>query len=1344
MRYRLLIFFFLMTLPLTIGAQLGTYYKADKQLLSSLTSKIIQDDAGRIWIGTRNGLNVYDGYQFQVYRKENQNNLGLNSNYINYVYQDNKGVVYVGMNDGLQIFKNDHFSTVKTVSGNRTVACYVNCICQLKNGSVLIGTSGYGIMKMVGDTTAERLLSQNNQLSYIKCLLEDKDRNLWISTEDKGIYIIKGNKVMACQTSDNSKGPFFDLCQDNKGDIYAANINGGLYKLSKSTYTFNPIQGTENIPLAAIYLSKNGTLLLGTDGMGLLIFDPFHESLTKSNFYSREIDLNHVKAHYILEDNNGNIWLSMLQKGIFMQPTRHTGFNYIGHKSNTHNSIGDACVMCTKFGKDGTIWVATDKGGLYALNRNGSLRRHYAAEKGDKLFPATILSIDEDNENRIWLGTYFNGCGWLDKNTGTYHRLACSYGKANNVFDVRADRNGNIWIGTMGDGLKRLNTETGQITTYREDRQSKNSLANNYIGQMYLSADSRHLYVGTSVGLSCLNTVTGSWTDVFGKNLILDNKYVSDIREDADKNLWIGTSEGVYYYNVRARGFKKYTFNDGLADNNVASIEIDRKGKVWISTGHGLSCLNPLNHKMENFYTPDGLQGNEFSEGVSSLNGQGIILFGGMEGITIFDPLKIKQEKSRLTVWLTNFSVGGNTVFAGMKSGKYTITGNTVISSKRFELNHNDNTFSLSLSTLTFDNSDRITYFYSMNGEPWNKLQQGSNSITFSHLPSGTYKYRIKATDNDTESGVREFTVVVHPPWFLSFPAVIVYCVLLVLAFLWYVKMRRHKMQERLRLQEHIHAEQLSEAKLKFFMNISHEIRTPMTLILTPLLSLMKEDNDPHRYGIYEIIRRNSERILHLINQMMDMRKIDKGQMVMHMKETDFISFVNDVYTLFKPQATAKNIVLQFNHDSDRLPVWIDRSNFDKIVMNILSNAFKFTHSGGKIAISITHDAANAYLSVKDDGESIPADKLDKIFERFYQSVSRFNNSNIGTGIGLDLTRSLVELHHGSITAQNNTDESGCEFIVTIPLGKTHLKTEELAIDSLEDEKGTLAETELTDVLPLDNSQRGTAYGKPGKKVKVAIVEDDDEIKEYLNNELGNSYTIVKYNNGLQALNGILKDTPDLIISDVMMPQMDGNTLCAKLKSNINTSHIPVILLTARNRDEDKLEGLETGADAYIVKPFNMDILRRTVINLLNERKRLRIKYSGNENQDDKVENIKVLSPDEKLLERVMGVINKHLNNSDLNVDIIADEVGISRVHLYRKMKDLTNQTPHDFIKNIRLKQAANLLTGQNQNITEVMYACGFSNAASFSTMFKKFYGVTPRDYAREHQKNDKMAQVSE
>jgi signal transduction histidine kinase/DNA-binding response OmpR family regulator len=768
---------------------------------------------------------------------------------------------------------------------------------------------------------------------------------------------------------------------------------------------------------------------------------------------------------------------------------------------------------------------------------------------------------------------------------------------------------------------------------------------------------------------------------------------------------------------------------------------MDNQGILWISTSNGLCRLNPKDGKTKNFFVSDGLQGNEYNKGTSFHDPvSDLLLFGGTRGVSYFYPPKATQEPAKPRVTLTGVYRGSERVLSYMKSGRYTICEDAISFSEEFNFSHEDNTLSFSFSTLTYSDVEHISFAYSINGDKEVMLPAGENRITLSRMAPGDYNFRVVAINNGVRSQEKTFKVTIHNPWYFTPLAKIIYILLILAAIWWYIHLQRVRNRERLLIQEHIHKEELNEQKLRFFINISHEIRTPMTLIVTPLLQLIREDNDPHRQSVYEIMKRNAERILHLVNQILDLRKIDKGQMVMQMRETDLIYFTEDILKIFQPQATSKKINLEFIHESEKLPVWIDRGQFDKIIINLMSNAMKYTPVCGTVRVTITSDDKNVTISVFDNGEQIPEQSLARIFERFYQAASLTNQTKTGTGVGLDLTRSLVQLHHGDIIARNVED--GVEFVVTIPQGCEHLSKEELTLheEQKAEDISSILEQELVNSAEAESIEEKLSLiqdSKPStpssKRPTIVVVEDDDEIRNYLIAELESTYRILSFSDGAEALPVILREIPALVVSDVMMPQMDGNTLCAKIKSNVNTNHVPVILLTAKTRDEDRLESLETGADLYFTKPFNMDILRRSIANLIASRRLMENKFTGKEDHSEQIDDIEIESADEKLLNRILAVVNANLGNSDLNIDMICTEVGISRVHLHRKMKELTNQTPHDFIRNLRLKQAARLLSRKGQNITEVMYRCGFNSTTSFSTMFKKMYGLSPREYMKEH-----------
>ena len=1335
-------------------AQSGKLFNTDNQLSSNLATQVFQDKSGFIWIATRNGLNTYDGYNITVIKKDMSNFLGLNSNYINSIAQDEKEHILLGTNNSLLEFTGSEFLKIPMLdSKGKELATYVKQVYPLKNKDVAVATSGYGIMlKKQDEQKCHAMKGEVEKLKYIHKLLEDKRGRLWIITEDGKLYRKETNGRVTSHFAGTEGVGAQDIQQDALGNLYLASKNQGVYLLRAGSNAFTRISNIGNLPIENIYISRNNKLYIGCDGLGIYVYDPQTGFLQDNPLFSRLVNLAKSKITSIIEDNQGNIWVSMLQKGVFMQSNIQNDFNYMGFRLGNRNVIGENCVTSLSINQGNQVWVGTDKDGLYLFNiATRSVEGHF-------LNQSTVLTLCKDQQGRTWVGTYTDGLGYMDA-AGSFHPVDLGISKSVGIFDIKQDPQGNIWIATMGEGLFCLQKDGSRRNykaKYGADNNLKvNSLPNDYLIKMALSKDGNHVYIATSVGLACLDRKRNSWVSTFkGINCLNKNSFSHCVFVDSKDHVWYGTEDGAFCFDFR-KGIKPklYTTANGLTDNCVASITEDYQGNIWLGTIKGLNKLALKSGTITKFYAESGLQSNEFSDASVCTTQDGkTILMGGSGGLNWFQADQVRQHPWQAKVVISGFILNNKMVTPGMKSGSYTITDNWSTFSRDFQLSHEDNTFTLQLSTFTYNDVEQISYVYSINGDAWRTVPAGQNELAFSHMAPGSYKYRIKAICNGYETPVKEFTIIVHPAWYASIWAKLFYLLLLIAAIMLYLRHRKRQMEDQLILQQHIHAEEMGEAKIKFFMNISHEIRTPLTLIITPLLSLIKEDKEPHRQGIYEIIRKNSERILHLINQMMDLRKIDKGQMVMRMCQTDMVGFINEEYELFRQQALAKNIDFEYQHDSEELPVWIDRNNFDKVIINILSNAFKFTPTAGNILLSLTHTDHHAYISIKDSGIGIPKDKLETIFQRFYQTPADPSDRNVGTGIGLDLTRSLVELHYGTISARNNEGEKGSkfehgsEFIIRIPLGKDHLKPEELIneeeikekqnqelaeVEQLEQEvkeaEDTGNATSISD-MP-EKTPASTSASARGNKAEIVIVEDEEDIQDYLKAQLASDFKIRTYPNGKVALNEILKNKPDLIISDVMMPEMDGTTLCTKLKANINTNDVPIILLTAKSREEDQLEGLQTGADAYILKPFNMEILRRTIINLLTMRRTLKNKFTGKESQEEKVEQRKIQTPDDALMQRVMEVINENIGDSDLSVDMIAQKVGISRVHLHRKMKELTNQTPHSFIRNIRLQQAAKLLKDGKQSITDVMYICGFSNSASFSTMFKNLYGCSPREY---------------
>lgn len=1335
--------FFLLALimPASLHAQLGTLYNVSQRLSSSYVNQVYQDKIGFVWVSTEEGLNRYDGYTFQRFGVED----GLTMENVICTIEDRNRYLYVGTSSGLYVKIKGKFHQLTDVARGEKLPFFVNAFCEAPDGSIMFCTSGRGIWRIIDVDKAQNVFPGAGPGQFATQILFDKKGILWAVSEKRGITSFRTVKpkdytgflvLKEYKISDNFS--FAYMCKDKADNLYVGAGNGGVYRMDTRRKGFELCPASSSFRVSSIFMRPDNNLYLGTNGSGLYVYNPVTGYSRPTKVESDEVNISKTKVSSIFMDRSHNLWLGLFQKGVFLQPPHSGIFNCLGEHQADANAIGETCVLSVHRHSNGTLWVASDQDGLYGLDTNYQRISHFLPiSQGGGTVPSAIVDIEENIDGRLWIGSYTEGFGWVDTTTGEYHRASFSYGNSQSVFDIRHDKKGNLWLGTLGDGLKCYNPFTDQLTEYHSNGKS-NSLCNDFIIQMALSPDESRLYVGTSAGLSCLDLKTRKWNAIFGGKNIIENQNIYTILDDGMGKIWVGTSKGLHCFDTKTKKLTVYTTADGLPDNRVCSIEKDNKGYLWVSTNNGLARFSPDTKKVDCFYGSDGLQGNEYAPGISFYDKTtNIMYFGGTSGVSYFNPAKVKNSSEKLSVVISSIQMSGERVKSFSRSGMFEICNEAVSEADRFDFCHADNSISIHFSTLTYSATERLNFKYSINGDDWVTLPAGENAISLYRLLPGDYHFRVVATDNGVQSPVKEFTIVVHNPWYFTPLARMIYLIVIIGFAVWYLRLIRTRNEERLHLQEHIHKEELNEQKLRFFINISHEIRTPMSLILTPLLQLIREDDDSHRRSTYEIMKRNAERILHLVNQILDLRKIDKGQMQMQMQETDMVEFVSDVIDLFRPQAKIKSINMEFEHPEGKMPVWIDRAHFDKVVMNLMSNAMKYVTKNGVIRIRLENmpDLNCCQLRVFDTGEQIPEGAMKSIFERFHQVATSINQSKVGTGIGLDLARSLVLLHHGNIEVENQ--EGGVEFIVTLPLGKDHLQEAEIAHFIEEKDKKTIEKEVLENVSAVEETEEDMAElvkTNQSKRHTVVVVEDDDDIREYLQSELSSTYRVLAYENGKVALPAIIRERPQIVVSDVMMPEMDGNTLCAKIKQNIHTNSIPVILLTAKTRDEDMLEGLETGADLYLTKPFNMDILRRNIANLINSRRVLHNKFTGKEDMKTDLDEVQLESADQKLLARIMAVVNANLGNSDLNIDLICTEVGISRVHLHRKMKELTNQTPHDYIRNLRMKQAARMLKQRGQSITEIMYRCGFNSATSFSTMFKKIYGMSPREYMKAHE----------
>lgn len=1360
------VFLFLFSLFFSVMAQNGQFYSTENGLSSSLVNQLIQDSRGYIWCATEYGLNRFDGLRFTNYGRIPSDTSSLKNNYVRTLFEDRAHNLYVGCIDGLLKYNRDSdmFAEIPMWRSGKQVYPHITHLKELHDGSVWLSTTGQGMFRL--DTqrmeafSVDEILHQGNY-NYQSVFYEDSYHLIWIGTEGSGLicYNSMNKKSRVFKYPDLPDNQISAIAEDVQGNLFVGMQAQGLAKYDRIHGRFVPIPSENGRQVSvSCMVNVGGKLLVGTDGQGLMVYNSRKECLESYSINNAPLDFSDGKIHTILEDKDENLWLGLFQKGIILIPKQENPFEYLGCKSIYYNPIGQGCVMSLFQDQSYHLWVGTDNEGVYELGPDGKQIRHYRPGHGEHAVANTVMSMLVDSEDTFWIGTYTRGLAKMDRSTG-----ACSYLKElahEKILSLAEDKQKNLYIATLGSGFYRYNLQTGQLTHYESSKDesgdcSRNELANDWINYVYCDREGL-IWIAHYKGVSCFNPQTESFLQYKNSNILIEGCVGYSLMEDERGILWAGTTEGLYSFDKRTGKTEQFTREQGLPSNVICGICGDSQQNIWLSTYSGICKYIVHENRFVNYYAGDGLQGDEFMHGAFFQSHSGKIFFGGMDGVTSFLPDAIVGTFKDTKVWITDFYIFQQPVHKHTLSGGEPVISTAVQDASEFRLAAGDNTFSIMFSTLQYSNPAQISYQYRMKelGQQWLVTEPGVNRVTYNNLPSGKYTFSVRAVDHGMISDMRTIKIMIASPWYATWWAYSIYAFLFMLLMLGVVNYLRARMRNRRERMERVHAEQLNEAKLQFFINISHEIRTPMTLIINPLEKLLKEHPDGELKKTYLMIYRNAQRILRLINQLMDIRKIDKGQMFMKFRETDMVGFIDDVMLTFEYTARRRHIHLGFLHAMPHLKVWVDMNNFDKILMNILSNAFKYTPDGGDIQVSLTtgkdsmrKDALKEYveITVSDTGIGIDKNKIEQIFERFYQINNDVTKSNFGTGIGLHLSRTLVEMHHGEIFAENREDASGSRFVIRIPLGSAHLQAHELEqVDELNasvEKQHLLMNPALlapVDAEDVDDELPDDKAGKAKSGLRVLIVEDEEEIRSYLKAELKNDYRIHTCENGREAYDWILQELPDLVISDVMMPEMDGMTLCKKIKQNTNTNHIPIVLLTAKSNPEDRLEGIDIGADAYMVKPFQTELLKSTVANLLSSRRLLRNKFSGIQQQEGKIEKISLTSNDEKILERIMKVVNDHLSDPELNVEMLAAEVGLSRVHIHRKLKELTNLAPREFIKNIRLQQAAVLLAEDKKlSVSEVAYAVGYSNLSHFSSSFREKYGISPKEYSQKHSSSE-------
>lgn len=1324
-------FFITVTLMLiAIGspAQRTKLYTSNGMLSSCLINDVYQDCKGYVWIATEYGLNRFDGTRFTTFKHTSGDDRSLRDNYVRTVQEDVRGRLLVGCITGLMEFDRatEEFKDIPLIYDEKPVSAHVSVITRLSNGDIWIGTAGYGVFiydSLSGTARCMHHLARAAGSLLVSDIYEDATHAIWIATEDNGVcrYYPAGDHSRSYNLGCSSVGNNVSaVIGSSGGDIYVSSLDAGVSRLCPGADDFTPVVYGGGVLSVKTLALCGGALYAGTEGHGakLVAGDVLLDVPSSSPL----VEFNRSKVHRMLEDRDGNVWIGMFQKGIALVPKLRHAFGYYG-RSVHENPIGDGCVMAVYVDSNHNLWVSCDNDGVYRLDPGGRRVAYYPT-------PTTVMCILEDSRSRMWIGSFNSGLyrvgdnGSLNEVPRFAEKKICSIVEAGE---------GVFYLGTFGNGLIRYNPDddTSRELSFKVMKKEETSIGNDWINNM-LYTPTGLLWIAHYQGISCYDTRSGRYVRFGDNENLVDGVIAYSLMEDHKGNIWCGTSYGIYVYDAVSGEVAHYSSSDGLPNDVICGLCEDESHNVWVSTYHGVSKFIVGERRFVNFDAGDGLQGNEFTHGAYCNDGKGIVYFGGTDGVTSFHPLDINDGQRIYTPVITGFDIFSTPVTASTLSGGRRVIDTGISEARNVRLAYDDNTFSISFSTFSYDNPDKLVYEYRVRelGKDWLTTPPGQSRVTFNNMAPGDYRFQVRVAGNTEPDALRELDITVSPPWYRSWWAILIYLGVAVFVSVCVIHFLRDKADERRRQLERHQSEQLLEAKLQFFTNISHEIRTPMTLIISPLEKLIANCTDSVLRETYMMIFRNAQRILRLVNQLMDMRKIEKGQMQLHFSETDMVPYIEEAMRSFEYMAYENDVAFTFHHSASSLPAWIDVNNFDKVLINILSNAFKYTPRGGHIDITLTEgEDAGALpplvryveIAVSDSGIGIDPDKIEKIFDRFYRIENEITGAVAGAGIGLHLCRTLVTLHHGTISARNHVGATGCEFIIRLPAGADHLTAEELQAVT-----ARMAPGYEVPVTPLSDKN----VSKNRSDITVAVVEDDVDVREYLRHELSEKYNVITFANGNEALENIIADAPEIVISDVMMPGLDGLSLCRKIKQNPNINHIPVILLSAKVENEDRMTGLQAGADSYMSKPVSMEVLMSTIAGMIANRKLLRAKFSGIQDQEDSVRKITMKSQDEVLLNRIMAVINDNLSSPDLSVERLAEEVGLSRVHLHRKLKELTNMSARDFIKNLRLKQAARLLREQKLSVAEVAYATGFSNPSHFTVAFKEMFGMPPTRYA--------------
>lgn len=1297
---------------------------------------IYQDRRGFLWFGTPTGLCRYDGTRLKTYRQDPNMSASQSPKSGWQMVEDTLGNMWVGAYHQLHRYdaEQDTFATFVTDT-NVFALKPITSLYADRRGNLWVGSATQGLLRFDVSTKKSlpfsREFGQDIKPQTVRSILEDSFGNLWFSYPN-GLWRFawKDSSLRYFPLREDHERALQDgfihaLYEDRRKNLWVGTKNGLLhYDREYDRFVAYPLDGGTSAPSPAIYAiceAGDGSLWMGAPNRGVYILNP--RSGLVAHYAANEADplaLQSNSIRTIYRDQQGDMWIGTLLTGVSHWSRNHKAFSSYTRDLTILRRIIQGKATGFHEMETGKIWVATDDHTELFAPVQQAFFKDWNMERA--------FQVARDPEGWLWVASWL-GLNKIDasgKKMVEYRpdptRPGSLPGRA--VPTVLSDRQGTIWAGVWGKGLFRYDSSRDAFDPHPLTHPQVGVAIGLTINCMY--EDQRNnLWIGGGNSLIKL-----------GPDRRLDTFYMIPrcmmIHEDSQGMFWLGTIEGLYRLNPKNGNYTFWSEKEGLPHNHVSSILEDDRGNLWLGTNRGLSCFDPRSETFRNYDVSDGLPGDIFWPRASLKTPSGEFYFGLPEGVLRFHPDSIRDNPHIPPVVITHFQISNRPVpIRGSLADTLELPSpleQQIPYAKEIRLRWWQNDISFEFAALNYFHPEKNQYKYRLENydQDWIATDARRRSATYTNLAPGSYTFRVLGSNNDgvwNEAGA-SLTILISPPWWKTWWAYTLYG-LFFLSGLWALRryeIKRQRLRHALEM-EQVKAEKLEEVnalKSRFFMHISHEFRTPLTLILGPVEELIKHRPHSDR-PVLELIQRNSQRLLNLINQLLDLSKLEAGGMQIQASRHDLIPFLRQIFAFFSTTAETKKLRYTFHSDTGSVFGYFDWEKLEKIMINLLSNAFKFTPEGGTVSLTLKSAEDPVELIVADSGPGISAEHLPHIFDRFYQVDGVDTRAQEGTGIGLALVQELVRLHHGTIDV-DSTPGAGTRFIVRLPIGKAHLQASEIAEEVPPQALnismvGSLLQTQ-TWALPTVEAQE--------ELPQLLIVEDNFDMRSYIRQSLEPHFRIVEAANGRLGLDFALEQVPDLILSDVMMPEMDGLELCRQVKADPRTSHIPVILLTAKADVENRIEGLTRGADVYLAKPFHREELLIHVQNLIELRRQLHARYrdpdalAPTEDPDIQME--------DAFIRQLTGLIETHLSDETFRVPQICRAIGMSQAQVYRKIKALTGQSAGNFVRSIRLRKALHLLRTSSLNVSEVAYEVGFSDPAYFSRTFKEEFGMSPSE----------------